>query len=474
MRDSGREFFYLPWMANSKRKRPAPEEQDILDHCQVRLLIHPDDVARCDERIVEEHYLHDATLVGEHLRYAVTYRGEWLAVATWSACAFHLKARDEFIGWSAEQCRRRRPLLANNARLLVLPQCHYPNLVSRFMKLMLGRLSADWQEYWSHPIVMVETFVDPQFFQGTAYKVSGWSHLGRTAGWKRDAADFYLKHETPKQIWVRELTKNARAKLRATTLPADWARGELELTPRCRFKTKEIQSLMELLLQEVPEFRRPQSLAYPVAGLVALVLMALATGVRKGPDDLAKYADTLSAGQLRALRFRSAVGHVRRVRCPKKTVFHTLLNQVDADLLERVLLLWQNQILGPTQDRLLIVDGKKMRHGAVEMVNMVAGSGRFLGAMITPDKSSEVCAARQLLRTQDLSGRIVVADALHTNVETAQQILYEQGGDFLLTVKGNQPTVEKTLAALFADRAFSPSGHVQDPHHAGGKEPQPR
>lgn len=456
-------------MAKRKLKRPTLDEQHVLDHCQVRLLTHPDDVARCDELIVEEHYLHDATLVGEHLRYAVTYRGEWLAVGTWSACAFHIKARDEFIAWTAEQCRRRRPLIANNSRLLVLPECHYPNLVSRFMKLMLGRLSTDWQEHWGHPIAMVETFVDPQFFQGTAYKVSGWSHLGLTAGWKRDAADFYLKHETPKQVWVRELTKNARVKLRAATLPAQWVKGELDLIPRCRFKAKEIQSLMELLLKEVPEFRRAQSLAYPVAGLVALVLMALATGVRKGPDDLAQYADTLSQGQLRALRFRSEVDNVRRIRCPKKTVFNTLLDRVDGDVLERVLLLWQNQILGPTQDRLVIVDGKKMRHGAVEMVNMVDGAGRFLAGMITPNKSSEVCAARTLLRKKDLSGRIVIADALHTNVETAQQILFEQGGDFLLTVKGNQPTVQKNLETLFENRAFPPSTHAQDPHHSRGE-----
>ena len=57
--------------------------------------------------------------------------------------------------------------MANNARLLVLPECHYPNLVSRFMKIMLARLAADWQERWGHPLAAVETFVDPQLYQGT-------------------------------------------------------------------------------------------------------------------------------------------------------------------------------------------------------------------------------------------------------------------------------------------------------------------
>src|SRR6476619_2468148 len=78
-------------------------------------------------------------MVGEHLRYAFVYKGRWLAVATWSAATFHIKDRDQFIGWSPEQCRRRRALLANNSRLLVMPDCHSPNLISRFMKLMLGQ-----------------------------------------------------------------------------------------------------------------------------------------------------------------------------------------------------------------------------------------------------------------------------------------------------------------------------------------------
>ena len=114
-------------MARTKRKDLTRDEQDVLDHVQVRLLARPDDGARCDERIVEHHYRHDATLVGEHLRDGVTYKGKWLAVATWSAAALHIKARDQFIGWTAEQCRCRRGLIANNTRLLVLPDVGIPS-----------------------------------------------------------------------------------------------------------------------------------------------------------------------------------------------------------------------------------------------------------------------------------------------------------------------------------------------------------
>ena len=103
-------------MSRAKRKKPTPSEQHLLEHAHVALLTRSEEIDRCDEVIVEYHYLHDATVVGEQLRYALIYKGGWLAVATWSAAALHLKARDEFIGWTAEQCRARRSLIANNAR----------------------------------------------------------------------------------------------------------------------------------------------------------------------------------------------------------------------------------------------------------------------------------------------------------------------------------------------------------------------
>jgi hypothetical protein len=449
-------------MAKAKRPHLSGDEQALLEGLQVRPLTSLQDRTRCDRLIAEHHYLKDATLVGEQLRYGATYKGRWLALATWSAAAFHLKDRDEFIGWDAEQCRRRRPLLANNSRLLVLPECHSPNLISRFMKLMLGRLSPDWQARWGHPLALVESFVDPQLYQGTAYKVSGWSHLGRTAGWKRDAADFYIKHDAPKQIWVRELVQRACVKLRAAQLPPEWATVEAQARAHCTHTVKEMRSLMAALRQELPEFRRAQALGYPLAGLMSLIVMALATGVRQGPDDLAKFADTLSQPQLRALGFRQD-GRTRLHRCPKKTTFTRVLARVDAAVLQPLLLNWQRRLTGPIQDCLVVVDGKKMRHGGVEMVNATDGHGQFLGGVMTQPGSNEIPAARQVLQGLDLTGKTVLSDALHTQVETAQQILFEQGGDYLMTVKANQPTLQKTLQHLFEKQAFSPSGHAAHP-----------
>jgi hypothetical protein len=448
-------------MSKKKRRDLPPDEQHVLEQGHLRLLTSPEDSARCDQTIIQHHYLHNVTLVGEHLRYAFLYKGQWLAVATWSSASFHIKDRDRFIGWTAEQCCRRRRLLANNSRLWADPDSPYPNLISRFMKLMLERLSADWEERWGHPLALVETFIDPGYYQGTAYKVNGWCHLRKSAGWTRDADDFYEQHGAPKQIWVRELVKKACLMLRAPQLPPAWATVEAAGPVRCTAKVQQIRSLMESVQKEVPEFRRAQALAYPLPGLVCLMVMAAAQGVVRGPQDLANYADTLSEAQLRALKFR-ADPHTRKMRSPKKTTFTRVLHEVDDDLVEPVLLRWQDQILGPRQDRIIIFDGKKVRHGGVEIVNAADSQGRFLGSVVTQSKSNEIPAARQLLRGQDLLGKIAVADAMHTQDETARQILFEGGGDYLLTVKGNQSTLQTNLANLFVKQDFSPSAYRAD------------
>ena len=362
-------------------RRPTRDEQTVLGQMEVRRLVRPQDLKRCDQILVQHHYLHSAQLVGEQLRYAVVWQGRWLAVAAWSAAALHLKARDAFIGWTEAQRRERLPLVVNNSRLYVMPDGHYPNLVSRFMKLMLGRLSADWQSVWGHPVALAESFVDPNLYRGTAYKVSGWSQLGYTRGWKRSAVDFYEPHGVPKQVWIRELDKHACAKLRAAQLPAAWAGALRAPRPRCTVKVREMESLMERLGRDLPEFRRRQARAYPLAGMLGLITMAMFSGVSRGYEDLEDYAATLSQAQLRALRFRPSPC-TGQVRYPRRTTFARVLNGVDVALLQRVLLWWQEQVLGPVQDDLVIIDGKEIRHADVTSVSAVSGSGRWLGSTL--------------------------------------------------------------------------------------------
>ena len=96
MRDNPQEVSYLPGMQKSKVhfRRPTADEQIVLLGMTVKLLVQPQDLQKCDQILIEGHYLHSAKLVGEQLRYAVTWKGQWLAVATWSTAALHIKPRD--------------------------------------------------------------------------------------------------------------------------------------------------------------------------------------------------------------------------------------------------------------------------------------------------------------------------------------------------------------------------------------------
>jgi hypothetical protein len=329
------------------------------------------------------------------------------------------------------------------------------------MKLMLGCLSEDWQGRYGHPIVVAETFVDPEQFRGTTYKCSGWIELGRTRGWGRCGQDFYVAHDRPKQLWIKELVKGASVQLRAKHLPEAWAMVEQRVRPRCTVKAAQLKALTDHLAR-VPECRSRHALAYPLCGMLALIAVAVFCGVARGKKDLAAFASSLTAAQSRALRFRTRPnGDLRR---PKVTTFFRILNQVDEEAVEVALLAWQEQVLGPVQDRIFAVDGKVLRHSqGGELVSLLGTqSGRWLGSARTPDKTNEIPVARTVLekvgQRVDLAGKLVTLDALHTNQETARQTVQELGADYLLTVKANQSELHERVGQLLKPNALSPSG----------------
>jgi predicted transposase YbfD/YdcC len=125
------------------------------------------------------------------------------------------------------------------------------------------------------------------------------------------------------------------------------------------------------------------------------------------------------------------------------------------------------------QDRLVVLDGKKIRHAHVESLNAVDGTRRWLGSTKVQEGSNEIPAARVQLAKLDIVDKIVLADAAHTQVETAGQILYEQGGEYLLTVKKNQKDLFETLETLFTEQRFSPLAHPAHPRHDPRAQPGP-
>ena len=183
-----------------------------LQALQVRL-VRPDEAERYQALMQAYHYLGSLAKIGETLWYVATYLGEWVALLSFSSAALKCGARDRWIGWNFRHQYSRLNLLSNNSRFLILPEWHYPNLASKTLSLCLKRLSGDWLAHFGHPLLLVETFVDPAHFHGTLYKAANWLYLGDTQGFSRIRHGYSATANAPKMLFVVLLQANARSVL---------------------------------------------------------------------------------------------------------------------------------------------------------------------------------------------------------------------------------------------------------------------
>ena len=158
------------------------------------------------------HYLGYTRPVGEHLKHLIYAQGQPVAALAWSSAPRHLGPRDRFIGWSAPQRRARIHLLAYNTRFLILPWVKVPHLASHLLALVAGRIAADWDELYQHPVYLLETFIEPERFRGTCYRAANWIYLGLTAGLGKDSRSS-VPNRSFKQLWVYPLRPDFRRQL---------------------------------------------------------------------------------------------------------------------------------------------------------------------------------------------------------------------------------------------------------------------
>jgi Domain of unknown function (DUF4338)/DDE_Tnp_1-associated len=437
------------------KKLPDPIQQQLLTEVRVELATSAE-IPRLRRLLNQHHYLGSLRPVGERLHYvARDAAGQWVAVLIFSAPAKHLKHRDAWIGWNTEQRRRRLSLVTNNTRFLILPEFAVPNLGSRVLGLTLSRLRADWQNQYGHPVEVVETFVDPEQFCGTVYTASGWKELGQTDGWGRCQRDYYVKHDKPKRLFVRPLRPNSCRSLQAEHLKPDLAMVEAKVPARCTKRVQEIGALVDYF-KALPEYRgRVES--YPLFSLAAIILLAMLCEAPRGQRDLEKFARGFNQGQRRALGIRR--NRAGRYPAPSQATFSRFLAGMDGAKLQEQLLQIQARLRGPAPPKQLVVmDGKEPNHGsgASILTAVAVPSQYYLGSALVEQKTNEIpVAQKQLMPPLDLEGRLVCLDALHTQDQTARQVVLEGGGDYLLTVKSNQPTllanIQKKVAAPQAD-----------------------
>jgi hypothetical protein len=297
----------------------------------------------------EHHYLGRLPKISETLWYIALWHNQWVALLSFSAAAWKCAARDRWIGWSSRHQYDRLKCVANNSRFLILPDWHVPNLGSRILSLCQKRLPVDWQDTFGHPVVLLETFVDPQRFRGTVYRAANWLHVGETKGFRRTGKGYSAKIHSPKMVFVKPLQPDARVKLSRPILDPSYRTEGTKIM----IKAEHMRSLPQFFA-DIPDPRRTQGRRHRLPNVLAIAAGAVLCGMR-GYKAISDWADSLGAKARERFRCRREKG---RYVVPSEYVIRDVLIRVDPLHLDRALQRW-NEAYGE-QDKSLAIDGKTM------------------------------------------------------------------------------------------------------------------
>jgi hypothetical protein len=175
-------------------------------------LVGPQDSYLWNYLVHHYHYLKEPKLVGEHLRYLAFINGRVVGCLAWASAAWKVKDRDQFIGWDASTKGKNLHLIANNTRFLIPSWVKIKYLASKLLSLSVKTLSDDWQQTYSHPVYLAETFVDTARFKGICYRAANWIKVGQTKG-NAKKGNHYLYHGQPKAIYLYPLHRHFRSYL---------------------------------------------------------------------------------------------------------------------------------------------------------------------------------------------------------------------------------------------------------------------
>lgn len=168
-----------------------------------------------NEFISRYHYLGYKQPFGYPLRYFIESERAKLGCMLFSGAAKSIGIRDRWIGWNDGERLRKLAWVVNNTRFLIFPWVKVKNLASHVLGQVARRIAQDWQKIWGYRPVLLETFVDPRYFQGTCYLAANWQYLGMTTGegLVREGKSYTT---SPKLIFMLPLVRDFRSVLRLT------------------------------------------------------------------------------------------------------------------------------------------------------------------------------------------------------------------------------------------------------------------
>ena len=300
------------------------------------------------ELMAQYHYLGSLPKIGETLWYAASIQEAWVALLVFSVSALKISARDKWIGWDYRHQTGRLKLVVNNHRFLILPRTQLPNLGSKALSLCLKRLSHDWSNRFGHPVVLVETFVDPQRFRGTVYKASNWKYIGDTRGFSRNKRAYEYTGNR-KMIFVKELVRHTQRVLSQPILKESLNMGKIKM----ELRAKHMKALPDFF-SNITDPRRAEGKRHHIKTVLAIATAAVLCGMKgyKGISDWAK-----GLGKKARQRFDCRYENGKYI-VPSESAIRRVLIRVDPEQLDESFRQWNAKYAA--EDESLAIDGKTM------------------------------------------------------------------------------------------------------------------
>ncbi len=216
------------------------------------------------------------------------------------------------------------------------------------------------------------------------------------------------------------------------------------------------------VFSQLPDPRHRRGTIYPLPAVLTLVATAVLCGCRSLAAIAQWGADYNHLAP--QLGFSRRTKDDAGSRTPCTSELHTILAALPATTFEAALTRWiVAQGVEDLPERVVALDGKTLRGSQGHQlpgVHLLAAYCRDVEAVVAqlrvPGKTNEHKTALELLKLIPLNGTLITGDAAFTPRDLCEAVV-QGGGDYFLSVKDNQPTLEADIRAAFGP-AFSPSG----------------
>jgi predicted transposase YbfD/YdcC len=196
---------------------------------------------------------------------------------------------------------------------------------------------------------------------------------------------------------------------------------------------------------DLPDPRRAQGKRHRLSDLIVIAVTAVICCADS-------WSDVADFGKAKLKWFSTFLDLPHGIPC--QDTFERVFARLDPDAFERCFTSWTEALAGSSRGKLVAIDGKRIRRSfthawdhstATHLVSaFVHENATVLGQLSVDCKENEIVAIPRLLELLDLSGATVTIDAMGCQSEIAGKIL-QNGGDYVLAVKDNQPTLHDAL-----------------------------